>query len=133
MVRTQDLKAAHLMHSSGGLTRKQMKPNPGPLQESEVNLHSQLSVWFVGALCGGCSRHPLFRMLRPLPCFLLFPIAGISHSISLTFLNTVHPSTSSDDSGSKQQPNKTELGKKELCQENRVPAGTRRTCVPVSP
>lgn len=34
----------------------------------------------------------------------------------------------SGDSGSEQQSNKTELGKKELCQENCVLAGTRRTC-----
>lgn len=42
------------------------------------------------------------------------------------FLNTVHPSMSSGDSGSEQWPNKTELGNKELCQGNYVPARTRR-------
>lgn len=33
---------------------------------------------------------------------------------------------SSGDSGSEQRPNKTELGSKELCQGNYVPARTRR-------
>lgn len=42
------------------------------------------------------------------------------------FLNTVHPSMSSGDSGSEQRPNKTELGNKELCQGNYVPARTRK-------